>query len=63
MPRTAHRVTIAAPLRRAASAIAGAARCGSALPSLAVNRPPAQSPVSPGISSTASARVNSRVSS
>ena len=36
MPRTAHRVRIDAPLRRAASAIAGAARCGSALPSLAV---------------------------
>ncbi len=36
MPRTAQPVTIAAPWRRAASAIAGAAFCGSARPSLGV---------------------------
>jgi len=36
IPRTAQWVTTAAPCRRAASAIAGAALCGSALPSLAV---------------------------
>ena len=36
MPRTAQSVRIVAPCRRAAAAIAGAAFCGSALPSRAV---------------------------
>jgi hypothetical protein len=36
MPRTAQPVTMLAPSRRAAAAIAGAAFCGSAFASLAV---------------------------
>ena len=42
---------IVAPARRADSAIAGAASCGSALPSVGVNKAPGQRRVEPGRSS------------
>ena len=62
IPRTAQPVTMAAPCLRAAAAIAGAAHCGSARPSLGVYRPPTQPPAKPGNRAAASAAVTSRVS-
>jgi hypothetical protein len=63
MPRTAQPVRMLAPWRRAARAIAGAAICGSALPSLAVKSAPAYSFAMPGKSRAISALPMIRLSS
>lgn len=62
-PRTAQPVRIVAPSARAASAMAGAARSGSAQPSLAVYSAPPTATGQPGTSASSSARDTMRLSS
>jgi hypothetical protein len=59
-PRTAHDVKMLAPRRRAASAIAGAAIEGSAIPSCGATKPPNQRRVEAGSSFATSSEPSSR---
>ena len=59
-PRTAQDEAMVAPARRAATAMAGTANCGSAHPSVCVKSAPAQRRDEPGRRRSTSAEFNSR---